>query len=168
MDRDVSSTSVWHFCGAALAMFALLVALGWATTRSLGGSWAAQAAMLAGCAIALIGSLIGAVPFVWAQRRALSTADGALPVGNVPVGNVPVREMPVANALARDAVSIVLAALGLRLMVVLVLATSAAMSGWFAPPPLLLWVVIGHIGLLIVDTRHAARVLAHRPLTHRS
>jgi hypothetical protein len=159
MMHSTTSVSLRSFFGAALTMFVLLVALGWVVTSSLDDSGAAQADMLAGCTIALIGSLIGAVPFVWAQRRVFSAAEAR---DGVPEGKMPVRNIPVADALARNTVSIVLAALGLRLMVVLVLATSAAMSGWFAPTPLLLWVVIGHVGLLIVDTRHATRVLTHR------
>jgi hypothetical protein len=52
-----------------------------------------------------------------------------------------------------------LAAIGLRFGLTLALALAAALSGWFERLALLLWVAIGYMALLVVDTRFAWQVL---------
>ena len=43
-------------------------------------------------------------------------------------------------------------------LVVLILALSAALSGWFEQAPLLVWVALSYLVLLVVDTMYAVRI----------
>jgi hypothetical protein len=107
---------------AGVAIIAL--ALGFLPTRRLAGD-GGPPAMLAGCAIGVLASWLGAVPV------ALAGAGGKK--GAPPI----------------------LAAMALRFVVVLALALPAALSGRLARGPLLVWVAISYIVLLAVDTRYA-------------
>ena len=111
-----------------LVVAALIVALGYLPTKRLGGPGAVSA-MLAGCAISLVASIVGSIPIIVASRG-------------------PGRQMPTAVMLST----------ALRLMVVLALALSAALSGWFERAPLLVWVAISYVLLLATDTVFAVRV----------
>ena len=50
-----------------------------------------------------------------------------------------------------------LASMGLRLLALFALTASVALSGWFERRPLLIWIAIGYIAQLVVDTRYATR-----------
>ena len=117
-----------RFIAMALAVTVALILIGWIPTTRLAGL-GARPAMVAGCAISLLGSAVGVVPIVLALRG-------------------PVRSVPQA---------ILLSTL-LRFLVVLVLALSAALSGWFDRVPLLIWVAISYLFLLMTDTIFAVRV----------
>ena len=116
------------FIAMALAVTTVLILVGWIPTTRLGGV-GARSAMVAGCAISLLSSTIGVVPIVLAMRG-------------------PVRSMPQA----------ILMSTLLRFLVVLVLALSAALSGWFERVPLLIWVAISYLLLLVTDTIYAVRI----------
>lgn len=118
-----------RFVALALIVTAVMIAVGYAPTKRMGGA-DAIAAMLAGCAISVVGSVIGAVPIITATR-----GPGRM----------------IAQA--------VLLSTALRLMVVLALTLAIALSGWFLLRPLLLWVAISYVLLLAADTIHAVRVV---------
>ena len=118
-----------RFAALAVAVSAIMIAVGYFPTKRLGGA-DAVVAMLAGCAISLVASVVGALPIVGASRA--------------PGGAV---------------VQAVLLSTGVRLMVVLVLALSAALSGWLERTPLLIWVAISYLFMLIVDTVYAVRFI---------
>ena len=101
--------------------------VGWIPTRRLAGEDALPA-LIAGCVVALLAAAIGAIPIV----RARSRPDA-------------VRRGPTAA----------LAATGLRIAATAVLGTVAALSGWFAIRPLVIWIAVAHVVLLVVDTRYA-------------
>lgn len=115
----------------ALALVALvagaMIAIGYAPTKRVGGPEAVSA-MLAGCAVSVIGSVAGMVPLAVAWRASM-----------------------------RRTVRAVLMAMVFRFVVVLGLALSLGLSGWFARAPLLVWVAISYVVLLVVDTIHAVR-----------
>jgi hypothetical protein len=85
------------------------------------------AAMWAGCGVAAAASLLGGVPIALAR--------------GVPA----------------ERTKQLLAAMVLRLVLVFVLGGAVFLSGWFDRRPLLLWIAIGHLALLVVDTRYALR-----------
>jgi hypothetical protein len=111
-----------------LVIVGVIVALGYLPTKRMGGPGAVTA-MLAGCAISFVASIVGSIPIVAASRG-------------------PKRQMPTAVMLST----------ALRFLVVLVLALSAALSGWFERAPLLIWVAISYILLLAADTVFAVRL----------
>ena len=111
--------------------------LGYAPTRRLGGEGALPA-MIAGCAIGFVASAVGALP------AALSRRSGrAAPLPGAPLSGAPLPG--------------ILGAMVLRLATVLVLGLSAGLSGWFASRPLLLWIALGYVAQLALDTRYAIR-----------
>jgi len=112
----------------ATAVAVLLAALCWLPARRLGGEEAVPA-VLAGCALSLLSSLGGGVA-VARSRRA------ATPAARVPA---------------------MLAAMGLRFVILLALGAAAALSGRFVTTPLLLGVAISYLALLVVDTWYAVR-----------
>jgi hypothetical protein len=120
---------VLRYLAWAGAATAALLLVGYGPTRNLAGPGAVWA-MLAGCGIALVAGIAGAVPVVFGER---------------PQGS----EGP-ARALA---------AMALRLVVVVVLTLSAALSGWFELKPLLIWVAIAYLAQLAVETRFALKSL---------
>lgn len=128
MTRERARLALRYLAWAGAATVALLL-VGYGPTRNLAGPQAVWA-MLAGCGIALVAGIAGAVPIVFGER---------------PKGS----EGP-ARALG---------AMALRLAVVVVLALSAALSGWFELEPLLIWVAIAYLAQLAVETRFALKSL---------
>lgn len=112
----------------AALVVAATVAVGYMPTKRLGGAGAVTA-MLAGCVISLIASVTGFIPIVVASRG-------------------PSEKMPQA----------VLLSTLLRFLAVVILALSAALSGWFERAPLLVWVAISYVLLLAADTVYAVRL----------
>ena len=119
-----------RFAMVAAGVTIVIAALGYVPTRRLGGPDALPG-MAAGCAISLIASLIGAIPL--ALRTPGDDTSGPLAA---------------------------LTATGVRFLVVLMLALSAALSGWFDRPALLIWVAISYLLLLVADTTYAVRMTA--------
>lgn len=111
----------------AVAAGVVLALLGYAPTRRLGGEGALPA-MIAGCAIGVIASAVGALPIVLARRSGRSA---------------PLQGMLVSMAS--------------RLAAVLALGLSAGLSGWFESRPLLIWIALGYVAQLVLDTRYATR-----------
>ena len=118
-----------RFLVCAVAIGAALVLLGYAPTRRLGGEGALPA-MVAGCVIGILASAVGALPVALARR----SGRQALLQG-------------------------MLAAMALRFATVLVLGLSAGLSGWFETRPLLIWIALGYVAQLALDTRYATRGL---------
>ena len=119
-----------RFVALALAISVGAVLLGYMPTRRLAGSGAVPG-MLAGCGISLIASLIGVVPIIAARCGSAAKIPQAILMSTI-----------------------------VRFLVVVILALSVALSGWFERAPLLLWVAISYILLLIADTLYAVRVSA--------
>ncbi len=113
-----------RFLGWLAGVVALALALGYVPTRRLAGE-AGLKAMLAGCAIGAVSSMVGAIPVALAAARGIKSATAPL------------------------------AAMALRFAAALALVLPAALSGWFATVPLLVWVAISYMVLLAVDTRYA-------------
>ncbi len=105
-----------------------LVLLGYAPTRRLGGEDAIPA-MIAGCAIGVLASAVGALPVALSRRSGSRMA--------------PLQGMLVSMAL--------------RFATVLALGLSAGLSGWFETRPLLLWIGLGYMAQLAVDVRYVVR-----------
>lgn len=118
-----------RFLAWAAAIGIALVLLGYPATRRLGGEEAVPA-MLAGCAIGIIASAVGALPVFFARRSS-----------------------------SRDPVQGMLLSMALRLAAVVVLGLAAGLSGWFEIRPLLIWIVIGYVATLPLDVRYAVRGL---------
>jgi len=116
-----------RFLGWAVAVAIVSALLGYAPTRRLGGEGALPA-MIAGCAIGLVASAVGVLPAVFSRGR-----DRPAPLQGM------------------------LAGMGLRLATLVVLGLSAGLSGWFPTRPLLLWIALGYVGQLALDTRYAIR-----------
>ena len=114
-----------RFVALGIVVTVTVILLGWIPTMRIGGP-EAWPAMLAGCVVSLLSSMIGAIPIVLALRG-------------------PARTMPQA----------ILLATALRFLVVLILTLSAALSGWFDRPPLLVWIAISYLLLLVTDTIYA-------------
>jgi hypothetical protein len=127
--RSRAAGEYLRFLAWAVAVILAVALLGYAPTRRLGGE-AALLGMVAGCGIGLVAAAAGGLP--------IARARGAAPAAQY-------------RAL--------LAAIGLRLGLTLALALAAALSGRFERPALLLWVAIGYMALLVVDTRFAWKVL---------
>ena len=118
-----------RFLALALTITAGLGLLGYAPTVRLGGPEAVRA-MFAGCAASVLATLVGSIPLVRLRRDVIHSA------------------VPAA-----------LLAMGLRFIVVLALGVAAALSGWFAPPPLLIWLAVSYLALLGADTWYAVRMI---------
>ncbi len=106
---------------------AALAGIGYFPTLRLAGAEALPA-LLAGCAIAVVGSWIGAVPLV------------------------------ISSPAPANVLTVVMTGTALRLLVVVMLSVAAGLSGFFPTAPLLVWVAIGYLGLLVPDTIFAVRV----------
>ncbi len=107
----------------------LVAAVGYLPTARLAAD-GGVAAMFAACAIVLVAMILGAIPVCAAIPKA-----------------PPVRT----NA--------VLLSMALRMMLVLLMALSAALSGLFARTPLLVWVAICYVVCLAVDTAYSVHVM---------
>lgn len=130
---DSASTAGWRdyagFLAMATATVALLMLVGLLPTRRLGGE-DAVAAMLAGCAVSLVGSILGTVPVALTRDRSMPQAMPAI-----------------------------LGSIVLRLGAVIALGVVVATTWQFDPAPLVLWLVIAHAGLLIADTSFTLKLL---------
>jgi hypothetical protein len=113
---------VW---AVAIAVAAAL--LGYVPTRRLGGEGAFPA-LIAGCAIGVIASAVGALPILLARR------SGAAP-------------SPVQGLLS----------MAIRLAVLVVLGVSAGLSGVFETRPLIVWIALGYAAQLALDVWYAVR-----------
>lgn len=118
-----------RFLGTAVAAGAVLVLVGYPATRRLGGEGGVEA-MVVACAVSVVASAVGALPVAF--------GSGATPA---------------------DRLNRTLGAMVARLFVALLLGAAAALSGWLATGPLLIWLVISYLALLILDTVYALRVL---------
>lgn len=115
--------------GLAVGVTALLLAVGYLPTRHAGGP-AAVAAMVAGCGIGLVATLLGAVPIALAR-----------------------------GAPAMTRASWALGAMLVRLLGALLLGGLASLGGWFERAPLLIWLAISYLALLAVETMFAVKLL---------
>ncbi|HEX4499111.1 MAG TPA: hypothetical protein VIE43_25765 [Thermoanaerobaculia bacterium] len=116
-----------RFLGWTLAVGAGAALLGYAPTRRVWGAGALPA-MLAGCAIGVIASAVGALPILMARR----SGSAASPV----------------QGLLSTAV---------RLAVLVVLGLSVGLSGAFEVRPLVVWIALGYGALLALDVWYAVR-----------
>src|SRR5689334_3651651 len=100
--RRRAATGYLRFVARTVGLAALALAVGYVPTRAWVGA-AALPAMLAGCAIGLVASWVGAIPVALAAAREVKAGQ------------------PIA-----------LGSMALRLFVVLALVLPGALSGWFA------------------------------------
>lgn len=122
-----SAAEYLRFLAWTVAIGVTAALLGYAPTRRLGGE-AALPAMMAGCAIGVIASAVGALPVAFSRRA------GAQPS--------PVRG---------------LMAMGVRVAALLALGLSVGLSGWFETYPLLIWIAIGYMSQLALDVWYTVR-----------
>lgn len=120
-----------RFLAWSAAVGLALVLLGYAPTRRLGGE-GAPAAMLAGCAVGVIASAVGGLPVYFARRSGRSSRAPLEPA---------------------------LFAMAARLAAVVALGLSVGLSGWFESRPLLIWIALGYVAQLALETRYATRGL---------
>lgn len=118
-----------RFLVMSIATLGILGGLGWAPTANLAGA-AATRAIGPALVTAWLASFIGTFP-IWAARN-----RGPL-----------------------DAMPAQFGAMALRLLVILMLGTAAVLGGWIDTKPYLIWLVLGHIGLLVTDTIFARSVM---------
>ena len=117
-----------RFLGWVVGVGVALALLGYAPTRHLGGEGALPA-MFAGCVIGVVASAVGALPVF----NARSSGRTGLPLQGM------------------------MAALALRFVTALVLGLALGLSGWFETRPLLIWIALGYVAQLALDTRYATR-----------
>jgi hypothetical protein len=116
-----------RFLAWAVAVGILSALLGYAPTRRLGGEGALPA-MMAGCAIGVIASAVGALPVAFSRRRGASGS-------------------PLQGLMSMAARTGALVVLGL----------SVGLSGWFEIHPLLIWIALGYGAQLALDVWYAVR-----------
>lgn len=115
--------------GAIVGVGLLLAAVGlWPTWRF--GGRPAVVAMLAGCGVAMIATLVGGL--------VLGQAAGKV---------------------ATERATWAMAAMVVRFLAALFVGGLIAFAGWFESGPFLLWLAIGYVALLAVETTFAIRVL---------
>lgn len=119
-----------RFLALIAALVAALAAVGYLPTERLGGE-RATIAMLVGCAIALVASVLGTVP-VWLARGR---------------GHA-------------ELIPTVFLAMGMRLGAALALGIGVALSGMLPIKPLLVWLLIAHGVLIVPDTLFGIKVLS--------
>lgn len=112
------------FVAQVLAVTALLVGVGYVPTQRLEGDEGTRA-MLAGCGISCLASMLGAIPVALGRASQVSAA-----------------------------LNLATASMALRFLLVMILGVAAVLSGWFAKTPLLIWMGLSYMVLLIVDTRY--------------
>ena len=100
----------------------LLGLLGYAATVNLAGA-SATSSMWVALLVAWVASLLGTVP-IWLARN-----------------KSPLQAFPAQ-----------MGAMAVRLVAILLLGAAIALGGWIETKPFLIWLVIGHIGLLVTDT----------------
>lgn len=135
-DRDAAGgidprTFYRRFAVHALVTVLALAALGFLPTRRLAGD-AGLIGMVAALVADLAASTAGTLPIWWSRHRHPSQTVGAQ-----------------------------LGAMGLRLAVVLALGLAIALSGLVPIPAFLVWLAIGHTGLLVADTIFARSLTAY-------
>ncbi len=113
------------FLKALAAILVALLVLGYLPTSRLAGE-EGIVAMVAGCGISLAGSVAGTIPFLVSRTW------------------TPVESMPV-----------LMGSIALRIAVVVALAAVATLTFELAIKPFLIWVAIGHAGMLVADTSYA-------------
>ncbi|HEY0558139.1 MAG TPA: hypothetical protein VGG20_28065 [Thermoanaerobaculia bacterium] len=116
-----------RFLAWAVAVGGAAALLGYAPTRRLGGEGALPA-MLAGCAIGVIASAVGALPVALSRRRGATAS-------------------PLQGLIS----------MGLRAATLVVLGLSVGLSGWFASGPFLIWIALGYMAQLGLDVWYAVR-----------
>lgn len=116
-----------RFLAWAVAVGAAAALLGYAPTRRIAGE-AGIPAMLAGCAIGVVASAIGALPVLFSRWREAQPS-------------------PLQG----------LVAMGVRLAALLVLGISVGLSGWFEIRPLLMWIALGYVAQLALDVWYTVR-----------
>lgn len=117
-----------RFLGWVVGVGVALALLGYAPTRRLGGEGALPA-MVAGCVIGVVASAVGALPVLNARRAGRA---GLLLQG-------------------------MLAALALRFVTALILGLAVGLAGWFEARPLVIWIALGYVAQLALETRYATR-----------
>lgn len=127
-DGARAAGSYLRFLAWATGAIVAAALLGYLPTMRLAGEGALPS-LIAGCAVALLASAIGAVPVARARNRP--------------------------GAAGLEGPKVALSAMGLRLAAVVALGSAAGLSGRFETMPLVIWIAIGHAVLLIVDTRYA-------------
>ena len=115
--------------GAALLVVAVVACLGYWPTIRIAGVETVWS-MLVGCGVSWIAGCVGAIPLARAMSR---------------------RSPQPAFA--------VLASTALRFVTVLLLIVPLALSGWFEPTPLVLWVAVSYVVLLMLDTAFTVRAV---------
>lgn len=116
-----------RFLALVVAVTVAVGGIGLVPTRRLAGEEALPA-LLAGCLIGLLSSALGGLPVALIRDRS-----------------------PAGRVLA------MVASTAVRLLVVVLLGLAAALSGWFATIPLILWIAISYAALLGVDAWYAVR-----------
>lgn len=132
-----SAMRYFRFAGLTLTVTVAVAALGWIPTRRWGGE-EALAGLIAGCLVSLAAALIGGLVILRAERGA---EEG--------VGESGVHEAGTQPLFAG------LKAMGVRLLVLLGLGTTVAVSGAVGLKPFLLWLGGSYLVLLPVETRYA-------------
>ena len=113
------------FVAQVFVVTALLIGIGYVPTQRIEGNEGIRA-MLAGCGVSVLASVLGAVPIALSHRSQGSAA-----------------------------LNLVTASMALRFFLVLMFAVAVALSGWFSKAPLLIWIGLSYMVLLIIDTRFA-------------
>ena len=116
-----------RFLAWAAGVAVAVGAIGVWPTRRLAGDDGIPA-LAAGCLIGFLSSALGGLPIALIRDRA-----------------------PASRLIAS------MGAMGARLLAVVVLGAAAALSGWFARVPLLLWIAVSYAALLGVDAWYALR-----------
>lgn len=129
--------SYLRFLAVAAVVAALLAAVGWSPTRNLAGIPGVRALLVA-CALCWLASALGGVPVLVAEI-----------------------EMRRQGARRQAPLSVLLGSALTRFAAIVGLALAAALSGLLAPAPLLVWVAIGYLALLAVDTWYAFGATRH-------
>jgi len=135
--RERPSGRYGRFAAWALGVTVALAALGWIPTRRWGGE-EALAGLIAGCLVSLTAALIGGLMILRAERGAERSVSEA---GGHETGAQPLFAG--------------LKAMGVRLLVLLGLGTTVALSGAVGLKPFLLWLGGSYLVLLPVETRYA-------------
>ena len=125
--RPTPTAEYLRFVAWVVAVAAVVALLGYLPTRRLGGEGAIPA-LLAGCAIGALASVLGGLPT-------------ALIRGGTPA----------------ELVTRLGASTAIRLAAVVILGAVAFLSGWVPLVPLLLWIAISYVALLGVDVWYALR-----------
>ncbi|HWM93617.1 MAG TPA: hypothetical protein VN493_22865 [Thermoanaerobaculia bacterium] len=133
-DARSSAAEYLRFLAWVVGVAVLIALVGALPTRRMGGEEAIPA-MIAGCVIGALASAAGGIP----------VALGRTARRNAPAGD-PAQKLKA-----------MMLAMALRLVVVVALGAAASLSGEFERVPLLLWIAIGYVALLAVDTWYAVK-----------